>query len=94
MQAAFALWIFGCAYLCSAGWILSALHELNRSGYAVALLIGLAALFVWRKKIPGINPRPVCRPKLRRRFRRPLPAIFLLAAVLIFLGMRRTITTP
>jgi hypothetical protein len=86
MQAAFALWIFGCAYLCSAGWILSALHELNRSGYAVALLIGLAALFVWRKKIPGIKPRPVRRPKLRRRFRRPLPAIFLLAAVLIFLG--------
>ena len=33
-----------------------------------------------------IIPRRIHWPKLRRRFRRPLPAIFLLVAVLIFLG--------
>ena len=86
MQAAFALWICGCAYLNCVGWMLSALHELNLAGYAIALLIGFAALSVWRKKTSvNFTPR-VHWPKLHRRFRRPFPAIFLLVAVLIFLG--------
>ena len=83
---AIALWIWICAYLNAAGWMLSALHELNARGYAVTLLLGLAALAVWQKQtapefFPGIR-----RAKLGRRFRRPFPAIFLLVAGLAFLG--------
>ena len=80
------IWIWCCAYLNFAGWTLSALHELNPTGYAIALLFGFAALFVWRKKTSENFPPRVRWPKLRRRFRRPFPAIFLLAAILIFLG--------
>lgn len=86
MPAAIAIWIWCCAYLNFAGWTLAALHELNPTGYAIALLIGFAALFVWRKKTIENFPPRVLWPKLRRRFRRPFPVIFLLAAVLIFLG--------
>ena len=86
MPAAIAIWIWCCAYLNLAGWTLSALHELNPAGYVVALLIGFAALFVWRKKISENFPARIHRPALRRRFRRPLPAIFLFVAALIFLG--------
>jgi len=80
------IWIWCCAYLNCAGWTLSALNELDPAGYVMALLVGLAALFVWRKKAAeSFSPRSLW-PKLRRRFRRPFPAIFLLVAVLIFLG--------
>jgi hypothetical protein len=83
---AIAIWIWCCAYLNLAGWTLSALHELNPAGYSIAMLIGFAALFFWRKKTTEhFSPR-ICRPGLLRRFRRPLPAIFLFVAVLIFLG--------
>jgi hypothetical protein len=43
-------WVWFCAYLNCAGWALSALHQLNAGGYAVTLLIGFAALLIWRKK--------------------------------------------
>lgn len=85
MPAAIAIWIWCCAYLNFAGWTLSALHELNPTGYAIALLIGFAALFVWRKKTAGKFPSRFHGPGLRR-FRRPLPAIFLLTTILIILG--------
>ena len=83
---AVSFWIWCCAYLNFAGWTLSALHELNPAGYAIALLVGLAALFVLREKSSGNFPLRVRWPKLRRRFRRLFPAIFLLVAALIFLG--------
>jgi hypothetical protein len=86
MPAAVAIWIWCCAYLNLAGWTLSALHELNPAGYAVALLIGSAAWFFFRKKVSGNIPSPVAWPKFCRRFRRPLPVMFLLVAVLIFTG--------
>ncbi len=57
---AIAIWIWFCAYLNCAGWALSAVHQLNAGGYAVALLVWLAALFVWRKHsaahIPAAPP--------------------------------------
>lgn len=82
MQAAYVFWICGCAYLSCIGWLLSALHALNATGYAVALLPGVAAALLWLKKF-----RPPFLPqKALRRFRRPLPAIFLFSAALIFLG--------
>ena len=44
-------WIVLCAFCNCAGWVLSALHQLNVGGYAVAFLLGLAALVIWRKKL-------------------------------------------
>src|SRR5208282_508031 len=80
------LWVWFCAYLNCAGWALSAIHELNAGGYAVALLLWMVALFVWKQKTSAqIFPR-VRWQKIRRRFRRPLPAIFLMVAGLAFLG--------
>jgi hypothetical protein len=82
MPAAFAIWICGCAYLICAGWLLSALHQLNPVGYALALLPGIFLALAWLKKNP-----PAFRPqKIFRRCRRPLPAIFFLLAALVFLG--------
>ena len=81
MQAAYAFWICWCAYLNCAGWLLSAVHQLNPAGYAAALLPGLIATLVWLKKSP-----PTFSTKCFRRFRRPFPAIFLFATALILAG--------
>ena len=40
MPTAILIWVWFCAYLNCAGWTLSALHQLNATGYAVALLLG------------------------------------------------------
>jgi len=80
------LWVWCCAYLNCAGWALSAIHELNAGGYAVALLIGFIALGIWRK---GTSPQmlPQIRwRKIRRRFRRLFPLAFLILAAMAFLG--------
>jgi hypothetical protein len=80
------LWVWVCAYLNCAGWALSALHQLNAGGYAAALALGIVALIVCRKKTsPEIFPRIRWRKNLRR-FRRPFPLVFLILAVLAFLG--------
>lgn len=83
---AIAIWIWFCAYLNCAGWTLSALHELNAGGYAVALLVWLAALFVWRKKTSARFLPQIRWQKVLRRFRRPFPLAFLILAAMAFLG--------
>ena len=80
------LWVWFCAYLNCVGWVLSAVHELNARGYAVALLIWFIALCVWRKRtsgqfLPRVRWRQFCC-----RFRRPMPMLFLIVAGLAFLG--------
>ena len=86
MPVAVLLWVCVWAYSGCVGWLLSALHALNAGGYAVALAAGLAGLLFWRRKILG-NGKFVLRwPAFRRRFRRPLPFIFLLVAALVLIG--------
>jgi hypothetical protein len=86
MPAAVLIWVWFCAYLNFAGWTLSALHELNARGYAVTVLLGLAALVAWRKQIaPEFFPS-IRWSKCRRRFRRPFPLAFLILTALAFLG--------
>ena len=80
------IWIWFCAYLNCAGWTLSALHELNAGGYAVALAPGLAALLVWWRQSGALFFPNVHWSKLRRRFRRGFPLAFLALALLAFLG--------
>ena len=83
-----AIGIWLCAYLGCAGWLLSAIHSLTPTGYAVALPVGLAVLFALRGKIrEGFPLRNGCGNFRRfRRFRRPLPALFLFLTFLIFTG--------
>lgn len=86
MPSLVAIWVLLCACLNCAGWSLSALHELNAGGYVVVLVLGAAALLVWRKK-SGARFFPEMRwYKLRRRFRRGFPLGFLILAALAFLG--------
>jgi hypothetical protein len=76
-------WIAGSAACVAAGWILSALHELNRAGYAVFLLVLAAG---WA----AASGRKAAKAKWARwnprRFRRPLPLLYLLTAALAFFG--------
>ncbi len=80
------LWVWFCAYLNCAGWTLSALHQLNARGYAVALLLWFVTLFVWKQKTSAqIFPNAGCK-KIRRRFRKPFPLAFLILAIMALLG--------
>ncbi|MEO5802835.1 MAG: hypothetical protein ABIR24_04845 [Verrucomicrobiota bacterium] len=75
-------WILFSAFCVATGWILSAIHQLNILGYGVAFAVLLIAYFSQRK-----NSERNFRFKLRlRRFRRPLPAIYLFLAILALLG--------
>ena len=86
MASAVFFWIWFCAYLNCAGWILSALHELNAGGYAVALAIAAGTVFIWKKNtVAQIIPRAGLK-KFSRRFRRPFPLAFLILAAMAFLG--------
>ena len=79
-------WVWACAYLNCAGWILSAFHQLNAGGYAVALTLGFGVMLVWwRKNSTRLFPQ-VHWQKYRRRFRRPFPLAFLTLAAMAFLG--------
>src|SRR5690349_9231200 len=86
------IWIWLSVIASAAGWILSALGQLNRVGYIVFFL-GVGALIWLLKKFSRSSPseREVQRKpwnwrKLRWRFRRGLPGCFVLLAFLIFLG--------
>lgn len=86
MPTAISIWVWICAYLNCAGWTLSALHQLNAAGYSFALLVGFAALLVWRKKTSARIFPHISWRKLKRRFRRPFPLAFLILAAMAFLG--------
>ena len=86
MSSPVVIWIWFCAYLNCVGWTLSALHQLNRPGYAIAFAVGLAAVWLWKKQTGArLLPR-IHFPKYRRRFRRLFPLAFLILAALAFLG--------
>ena len=79
------IWIILSTVLICTGWMLSALGQLNRTGYGVAL--GLAALAAvplvrheWRDR-PRFRAAP-----LRRRLKRPLALAFFFFAALTFVG--------
>ncbi len=80
-------WIWLSALTSLAGWSLSALGQLNRSGYAVFFGAAVVLLFWIRKSAAGNNPPPGSSwEKMLRRFRRPLPAAFAALTLLIFVG--------
>src|SRR5690349_5072919 len=76
------IWIWVSAFATAAGWLLSAVGQLNRTGYLVfigLMVIGLGA--------PGLGFARTGLSTLRvKRFRRPLPLAFALLTVLVLLG--------
>ena len=88
MLNAVRIWILFSTLLVAAGWILSALHELNRAGYGVVLALAAIATVFWQRKT-GWKPKKNLRQlfqKLKKRFKQPAPLLFLLLALLSFLG--------
>jgi hypothetical protein len=86
MPTAILIWVWFCAYLNCVGWTLSALHQLNAAGYAVALLIGFVAFVAWWKQTSARIFPHISWRKLKRRFRRPFPLAFLILAAMAGLG--------
>jgi hypothetical protein len=84
MLNAVRIWILLSTWLVSAGWILSALHQLNRVGYGVAFaLTGTVAICWWGKnKWPALQMPPAAWHKFRRRFKRPAPLLFLVLVLM------------
>ena len=82
------IWILLSTWLVGAGWILSALHQLNRTGYGAAFaLTGMAAIFLRRKiKWPSAKNLPSAWHKFRRRFKHPAPLLFLILASMSFVS--------
>ncbi len=80
------LWLWFSALATVAGWSLSAVGQLNGAGYLVfAAAAGVLVWLVYRRGPASVFPR-LNWPKLQRRFRRPWPLVFLVFAVLVFLG--------
>lgn len=75
------LWVLLWTWCSCAGWLLSLGGWLNRAGYAVALGLGVAALFFWWKQQPGRVRLRIPRTRLRRWF--PLCFLVLFAAATI-----------
>src|SRR5579863_836672 len=79
-------WVWLCAYLNCAGWVLSACHGLNKAGYAVVFAIGLVWLLIWIKTMETPVFRTGMGARFRWRFRRAFPLAFLILAGMAFLG--------
>jgi hypothetical protein len=84
------LWVLASVACVAAGWILSALHELNTLGYAVFLalcLMGFGFWLRWRGGAAGWrwNTQHWMR-HWRRRFTRLLPMIYGMAAIIVIVG--------
>ena len=81
------IWILLSALLVSSGWILSALHELNRGGYLIVFVAAAtAAVWRWHKQLPSLQDFRRVWHKFARRFRRLAPQLFLVLALLCLTG--------
>ena len=87
------VWVWVSVLASLAGWLLSAVGQLNRVGYAV--FCGVVAVCVWfgRRALDRCGPVAWCGAlrlcywrKIRVRFRRWLPACFVGLAFLVLLG--------
>ena len=79
-----AAWIVFCAFCHGAGWVLSAVNQLDPVGYVVVFTLAAAGMWLWRSKRGlGLCPRfRLARWRLRRAF----PLGFVLVASLAILG--------
>ena len=81
-----ALWIWLGAWASCSGWMLSAAHRLDATGYLLALLLGGGVcVFAW-KRGAFKNFQPPSLHRFKRRMIRPLPLAFAILTMLVFLG--------
>jgi hypothetical protein len=82
------IWILFSTLLVASGWILSALHELNRGGYLVFFtLAAIVGVWRWRNFLWFSPPAIRCAwHKWARRARYPAPMLFFVLVLLSFLG--------
>jgi hypothetical protein len=81
-------WILLSTLIVSAGWILSALHQLNRIGYGAVFALAAITAFFWQRKSkwrPQKNSAQLFQ-KFHRRFKQPAPMFFLVLVLLAFLS--------
>lgn len=81
-----ACWILFCVFCNCAGWLLSAVHQLNAAGYSVALSVLLLLAIAFRKRLFSGRPISARWKKFRRRFRRAFPLAYLALAIMAILG--------
>jgi hypothetical protein len=88
MLIAVRAWILLSTLLVADGWILSALHALNRTGYLVSFALAVLLLLIfWRPKPRGFVPLTVRTwRKFKGRLKRPAPLFFFLSCLLILAG--------
>lgn len=81
------IWIWVSVFASVAGWALAAVGYLNALGYAVLGVAGIVVLVEARARGAVRFPhRPWRWGKLRRRYSRSFPLMFVLLALLVFLG--------
>ena len=81
------LWLWVSTLATVAGWLLSALGELNRVGYLVVCAVVAIGLWLGRKTLGWKAPASGCNwQRTRRRFSRWLPGCFAALALLVLLG--------
>jgi len=79
----YSLWILLSSWLVCTGWVLSAIHQLNAVGYLASLALAVAMTCIL---IPWTQLSN-CFPRLSwRRFRRPLPLIYLMLVLMVLAG--------
>ena len=81
-----AVWILYCVFCNCTGWALSAIHQLNLMGYGMAFVLGAIGFVIWQRKVRADGWGAFKPHKLKRRFRRPFAAAFLVLAALALLG--------
>jgi hypothetical protein len=84
MLNAVKIWILLSTLLVASGWVLSAFHALNPTGYSCVFVVAAAAFVVWlhRTKWHYSNTPFQWFQKFKRRFSRPAPLLFLVLALL------------
>lgn len=81
------LWLWVSAFAVAAGWTLSTLGQLNRTGYTIAFAAFIIFLWLGRQPLGLAYGGKLCAwRKVLCRFRRPLPLCFAALAVLVFVG--------
>ena len=81
-------WIFLSTVLVGAGWILSALHQLNRIGYLLVFVIMGGMVWTYRKftALGLVSVKHNFLVRFFWRFRHPAPLLFLVLSVMVLLG--------
>jgi len=79
----YSFWILLSSWFVCTGWLLSVIHQLNAIGYLVAfaLAFALTCISISRTQLSNYFPRLSWR-----RFRRPLPFIYLMLVLMVLAG--------